>query len=311
MVRWQVHVDALYESLPPTMDHSLRRAWLALILGLCAISASPIIVKLAGVPGTTSAFYRVFIGFVVLAPWLWRRRTPLPQGRVRWAIIAGGVFFGIDLVLWNESLLRAPATSATLMANNAPLWVGLAAMLIFKERLTRFYWIGLAIAMAGMAVVTQGDLQINPNDALGLWLAAGASICYAGYLTSTGKARSGTDTVTFMVWSLLIASIVILPFAYWLQTPLWGFGWQSWAYIIGLGLFSQVIGWLAINYALGHLPASITSVTLLGQVVIAALLAVPLLNEPIRLSQIIGGICIVIGILIVGRRGTARPSPSS
>ena len=290
------------------MDTTLRRAWIALVLGIIAISISPIIVKLAGVPGTTSAFYRVFIGCLVLIPVALQRRRALPTGQVRWAVVAGGLFFGIDLIFWNESLMRAPATSATLMANNAPLWVGLAALLIFRERLTRYYWLGLALAMLGMVVVMRGDLQINPDDAFGLLLAAGASVCYAGYLTSTGQARTGTDTITFMVWSLAIAAVTILPVALWLGVPLWGFSWQSWGYLLLLGLLSQTVGWIAINYALGHLPASITSVTLLSQVIIAAVLAVPLLGEPIRLSQVIGGALIIVGIITVGRYGRA-PQP--
>ncbi|MEY3990671.1 MAG: hypothetical protein RI985_1752, partial [Chloroflexota bacterium] len=145
-----------------------QKAWLALVTGVFAISTSPIIVKLAGVPGTSTAFYRVFIGCLVLIPWFLLHKPTLPKGKALWAIIAGGLFFGVDLVLWNESLLRAPATSATLMANNAPLWVGLASMFIFKENLTRNYWIGLALAMIGMVVVAGGDLQLNPDDLNGI-----------------------------------------------------------------------------------------------------------------------------------------------
>lgn len=284
------------------MMSTQQKAWLALATGVFAISTSPIIVKLAGIPGTSTAFYRVFIGCLVLIPWFLLHKPTLPRGRALWAIVAGGLFFGVDLVLWNESLLRAPATSATLMANNAPLWVGLASMFIFKERLTRYYWIGLALAMSGMVVVAGGDLQLNPADMQGIILALGASICYAGYLLSTRQARHSMNTVTFMVWSLAIASLVILPFAIGLEAPLWGFDLSTWILIIVLGLFAQTIGWLAINYALGHLPASITSVTLLGQVIIAAMLAVPLLGEPIRGSQIIGGVLIISGIILVNRR---------
>lgn len=280
-----------------------RKAWFALIAGAIIISTSPIVVKMAGVPGTSSAFYRVFIGFLSLLPiFFWRKPTSVPTGRTRWAIIAGGLFFAIDLVLWNEGLMHAPAASASLMANSAPLWVGLASMLLFKEKLTRNYWIGLTIAMVGMVVVASGALRLSPNDLFGLSLAAGASFCYAGYILSTRQARGGTDTITFMVWSLAIASIVIYPIALWLGTPLWGFDMRSWMFILFLGIFTQTIGWIAINYALGHLPAPITSVMLLGQVVLAAVLAVPLLGEPIRASQLIGGAFILGGIVLVNRK---------
>ena len=73
-------------------------------------------------------------------------------------------------------------------------------------------------------------------------------------------------------------------------------------FILFLGIFTQTIGWIAINYALGHLPAPITSVMLLGQVVLAALLAVPLLGEPIGASQLIGGAFILGGIVLVNRK---------
>ena len=85
-----------------------RKAWFALIAGAIIISTSPIVVKMAGVPGTSSAFYRVFIGFLSLLPiFFWRKPTSVPTGKTRWAIIAGGLFFAIDLVLWNDDLTPA------------------------------------------------------------------------------------------------------------------------------------------------------------------------------------------------------------
>ena len=278
------------------------KAWLALILGAMAISSSPILVKLADVPGTSSAFYRVFIGFLVLLPWYAVKGIKVPQGRTLWAVVAGGLFFGVDLIFWNEGLMRAPAASATLVANNAPIWVGLVSLFWLKEKLSRYYWLGLALAIGGMFVVMNGDVQVNPGDVFGLSLAAGASVCYAGYLLSTRIARSGIDTVGFMVWSLGIASLVILPVAWLIGAPLSGFSMTAWGLILLLGLFSQTVGWLAINYALGHLPASVTSVVLLGQVVLATLLAVPFLGEAIRPTQIVGGALIVTGIILVNRR---------
>ncbi len=281
---------------------STQKAWIALVSGAIIISTSPIVVKLTDIPGTSSAFYRVFIGCISLLPWLLIRRPVVPRGTAMWGVIAAGAFFAIDLVFWNESLMQAPAATASLLANSAPLWVGLGASYLFREQLTRRYWIGLAVALIGMIIVAQNAFAVTPQDIPGMFLAMGASICYAGYILSTRHARGGVDTATFMIWSLAIASIIILPIALFLGKPLWGFSQLSWGYLIFLGIFTQTLGWLAINYALGHLPAPITSVVLLGQVVLAALLAVPILGEPIRTSQIIGGIFILGGIYIVNRR---------
>ena len=281
---------------------SIQKAWLALVSGAIIISTSPIVVKLTDIPGTSSAFYRVFIGCISLLPWLLIRRPVVPRGPAMWGVIAAGAFFAIDLVFWNESLMQAPAATASLLANSAPLWVGLGASYLFREQLTRRYWIGLSVALVGMLIVAQNAFAVTPQDVPGMLLAMGASVCYAGYILSTRHARGGVDTATFMIWSLAIASIIILPIALFLGKPLWGFSQLSWGYLIFLGIFTQTLGWLAINYALGHLPAPVTSVVLLGQVVLAALLAVPILGEPIRTSQIIGGLFILGGIYIVNRR---------
>jgi drug/metabolite transporter (DMT)-like permease len=178
-----------------------QKAWLALVSGAIIISTSPIVVKLTDIPGTSSAFYRVFIGCISLLPWLLIRRPVIPQGKAMWGVIAAGAFFAIDLVFWNESLMQAPAATASLLANSAPLWVGLGASYLFREQLTRRYWIGLSVALAGMVIVAQNAFAVTPQDIPGMLLAMGASVCYAGYILSTRHARGGVDTATFMIWS--------------------------------------------------------------------------------------------------------------
>ena len=84
-----------------------------------------------------------------------------------------------------------------------------------------------------------------------------------------------------------------------LGQPLFGYSPRTYLNFMGLGLVSQSLGYLAINYALGHLPASLVSPTLLGQPVVTALLAWPLLGERLRAWQIVGGIAVLTGVLLV------------
>jgi drug/metabolite transporter (DMT)-like permease len=69
-----------------------------------------------------------------------------------------------------------------------------------------------------------------------------------------------------------------------------------------------VVGWLAINYALGHLPASVVSVTLLGQPVLTAVFAVPLLGQALSQAQLLGGVVALAGIYLVNRGFARRPT---
>ncbi len=56
-----------------------------------------------------------------------------------------------------------------------------------------------------------------------------------------------------------------------------------------MAIVVQVVSLLSVNYALGHLPASLVSPTLLGQPVITAIAAVPLLGQALSAAQVIGG----------------------
>jgi drug/metabolite transporter (DMT)-like permease len=77
---------------------------------------------------------------------------------------------------------------------------------------------------------------------------------------------------------------------------------RSWAALLGLGLISQLGGYLALTYALGHLPATVTSITLLAQVPLTALLGAWLLAEPLAGAQLLGGALVLVGIGLANRR---------
>ncbi len=274
-------------------------AFAALGFGVVCIGFSAIFVQLAGVPGPVSAFYRLLVAGAVLTPfWLARGGRRLPARDLR-MILAAGVFCAIDNVLWNTSVRYIGAAPATLLGNNSPLWVGLGAWLLFRERLSGSFWLGLAVALGGMAWLMGGDafrqLRLDPGNLL----AVGASFFYAAYLIATRRARTRVDLLSVITLSTLASIVVLLPLNLALGESLTGFPARSWLALAGLGLVSQLGGWLAINYALGHLRVAPVSVCLLAQSVVTALAAMPLLGEYLRFNQVAGGALIMGGIALV------------
>lgn len=277
-------------------------AYLALVFGILCIGLSGIFVKMAGLPGPVSAFYRMLFAAIVLVPfWLGRpKRHPAPQDLG--LILAGGIFLALDLALWNTSLLLIPAATATLLANNAPLWVGLASFLLFRERLGAFYWVGLVLSLAGMVSLLGFDVVRQLRLDRGSVLALLASLLYAVYLLTTQRARSRVDLVTFMALSTLSSLGLLFLINLAMGQTLTGFSTRAWLALACLGLVSHLGGWLGINYALGHLRAAPVSVWLLGQVLVTALVAMPMLGEYPALSHLVGGALILAGILCVTQR---------
>jgi drug/metabolite transporter (DMT)-like permease len=292
------------ETRAGAVEATRLHVYLMVALGIVCIALSAIFTRLAGVPGTVSAFYRIAIAEVVLALPFARavaRGQVVRDGRVWLLALGAGVFFALDLGLWNTSLFLTSAANATLLGNDAPILVGLGALVLFRERLKGMYWVGLLLALIGMGIIVGKDLLGHSRLGGGDLLAMSAGVSYAAYLLATQRIRAKMDTLSSLFLPSLAGIIVLLAFNLALHRPLWGFSAHAYLALLALGLISQLVGWLAINYALGHLPASVVSVTLLAQPVLTALFAVPLLGEALTGNQMVGGVVALAGIYLVNR----------
>ncbi len=282
-------------------QQSHTRAYVVLALSLLGMAFSGIFVALAGAPGAVSGFYRMAIAGVALALPFARnvRQTGVPnQHEVLIAILAG-LFFAFDLFFWNTGVLISGATNPTLMGNTAPIWVGLGAMFFFKERPARQFWIGLLVAIAGAAVILGVDAL---NDVgLGTFFGILSGMFYSGYFLVVQRSRQKLNTLTSFWLSTVATTLALAIMARALGQPLTGYSNLTYLYLIGLGLFVQVGGQMGVAYALGYLPASIVSPTLLLQPVLTGLLAVPLLGERLTWVQVLGGAAVLAGVYIVHR----------
>jgi drug/metabolite transporter (DMT)-like permease len=301
-----LNAAASIETVEQPIDTTSRaRTYLALAFGIVCISLSAIFTRLSDLPGVVSGFYRIAIALVALSPLFFREvaRGRVTADRRIWLFaLAAGIF----IALWNTSLFITSAATATLLGNDAPIFVGLIALVVFRERLSRAYWIGLAIALVGMCVIAGPDLLHSASIGGGDVLAAVAGISYALYLVLTQRVRGGMSTLPSLWVPALSGAVVLLIIDLVTRQSLWGFSTHAWVMLLLLGLTSQVAGWLAINYALGHLPASIVSPTLLCQPVLTALFAVPLLAQALDPSQIVGGLVALAGIYLVNRGYSRR-----
>jgi drug/metabolite transporter (DMT)-like permease len=293
---------------PSREQISHARAYLVLALGVFAIGWSAIFVRWSAVPGWTSAFWRMTIAQLVFVPWALGARArhgsgvlPFERHAVRAAIIAG-IFFAADLAFFNTAVMVSSAANATLLGTNAPIFVALGGWLLYRERPTRRFWTGFALSFLGMLAIVGHDLAKHPTLGLGDAFAVVGAACYAGYLLYVRQSRATMDALTFSAISGVTAAATLLVICLVIGTPLHGFPTTSWLALLGLALVTQVIGHLSVAYSLGKLPVSVTSVALLGQAPITAILAVPLLGETLSALQVLGGALVLFGIYVVNRR---------
>jgi drug/metabolite transporter (DMT)-like permease len=292
---------------------SKTRAYLALALAIFGLGLSPILVRWAQAPGIVSSYYRMLLACILLGlPFLRRVRYggAMPRRGILVAVLGGALFAG-DLGTWATGVMLGGATNPTLLANVAPVWVALGALLFLKERLEGRFWLGLALSFAGAGLVLQVDLTRGLATSQGSALGLLASLFYGGYLLATQFGRRHLDSLSYTWIAGASSAILLLGGAMALGLPLTGYPASSYLNFLAMAAVAQVLGYLAVTYALGRLPASLVAPTLLTQPLATAALAVPLLGERILPLQALGGLAALAGVVIVHqarRRPTETPA---
>ncbi len=289
-------------------NRAQRIALMALLAGALGIAFAPIFVRLSEVGPVATAFWRVALATPVLALWMstestgrGHRKPTRPVDHARLAL--AGLCFAADLAVWHWSIRYTSVANATLLANFAPLFVAPVAWFLFKERFTGRFVAGMLLALAGALVLMGQSLRLDADHLFGDGLGLLTAVFYGGYILSVGHLRADFSTATIMTWSGIITAVVLLPLALLSGETLLPASVQGWAVLLGLALVSHAGGQSLIAYALAHLPASFSSVSLLLQPAAAAVFAWILLGEPLGAWQATGAAVILTGILMA-RRGS-------
>ena len=285
-----------------TQNKSLM-AYLALGVGVISLSFSAMFVRWADAPGPITAFYRLFFSIFLLLPFFLPRIKTNPS---IWSVsllfpFLAGVFTAFDLALWTASLAFTTASNATLLGNTSPLWVALGTWLILKQKLSAGFWRGLFIALMGAVLIMGTDFILHPRFGVGDAMALFTGFFYGGYFLFTQKSRTTFDPVVHIFFVGVGASLSLFTINMILGNPFFGFNRNTWLIFLASAIVSQLIGYTSLAYALGHLPASIVSPTMILQPVVTTLLAIPLLAEIPTPWQGLGGAIALVGIYLVNQ----------
>jgi len=283
-----------------------KKAFLCILIGVFLLGTSPLFVKYIHANGVLVGFYRLFFAGLMLSlpVWLFRgkqRQSGVQKVNLKWPLL-GGLAFALNISLWCSAMNYTTASAVTLLDNTAPVWVGLIGWLVLKEKQSWRFWLGLLITLTGISLMVGWDFdQSSATQLQGNLLGIASGFSYALYIFITRKARKSMDSLRYS-WIVSVSGALILFLAAILmglfKQPL---PFESLVMIFLMAFSSQVVAWLLVNYAIGHLPAAGASVALVGQPVVVTVLGVIFLQEIPTLLQLFGGVICLLGIFAAQR----------
>lgn len=286
-------------SLSPSVNLT---SLLALMIAIVALAFAPILVRLVDAEPSTIAFWRMAFAIpVLLTAWIFlpaksKEEFIKPTKRSYWIMIFGGVAFAINLIAWNFGLNNTSIANATLFVNFAPIIVGLMTWLLFHEVLPIRLVVGMIIAIAGGFLLIWPKMKLAQESVSGDAYCLLAACFYGSYLLTVQRARQYFSTFAIMTITTLVTGITCLVAALLFGEELIAATAQDWQALIALALVVQVLGQSMIAYALAKLPATLSSIILLMQPVVAAIIAMIIFDEQLLIIQWLGMFVVLLGI---------------
>lgn len=280
------------------------------MVGAAATAINPVFVRLSDLEPVASAFHRMAWALPLL--WGWARlegRPPPPvvrsSARDVGLLALCGVFFAADLIALHFSIQLTAAANAILFLNAQPIYVVFGAWLLFGEQVRPAFLSGVAVAIAGAALMLNQSAGFGEGQLLGDGLGIAAGIFYAGFILTASRLRSRFSSAVVNTWTCLMAAPLLLLAALSTGQGVIPGNAEGWAVVIALGVISQAGGQGCIVWGLGHLTAGFSAVVLLVAPVAAALFAWVFLSEPLAPLQLLGMGIVLAGITMAHR---ARPA---
>ncbi|CAN5222490.1 DMT family transporter [soil metagenome] len=287
----------------------------AVAVGVLAVSASAILIRLSEAPALAVAFWRCALGILVLLPPALARKEQFPRGKTLYIGLASGVALGAHFGFWIVSLDYTSVAASVVLVCNSPVFVAILAYLFLGEKTSPLSFVGILVALAGTVLIAQ-DGSAGGTAIFGNALALLGAATFTVYVLVGRSQRSAAEPVGVLPYSIVLysaAAATLASAALLAGDGLWGYSGETWFWLIVITLGPQILGHTVFNWALGYVEASVVSSAVLAEPVIASVLAWLVLDEAPGVATIIGGVIVLTGLsfLLRGRQSPPSTEPAS
>jgi len=286
-------------------QHTARAAIAALATAFLWASAFPAVKYLLDYYSAESIMLlRFLVASLTLIMIAAVKKIKLPEKKDLPLFALGG-FVGIFLYAWLfiTGTDAVPAGVSSFLIASAPVFTALLSISILKEKVKLFSWIGMAVSLCGLLMITASQMHGFVMN-MGVVLLVGASIATSVYTIVQRRLTKKYTPLAATVYTVCFGTLFMFVFLPGLLREMPGVPLTVNLIPVYLGAFPAAIAYLLWSYALSK-AKSTAHVTMSLYLIpfLATLFAFLWLNERIALSAFIGGIVIILGMFIANRWG--------
>ncbi len=281
------------------MISSTKKAYAGLLFAVVAVSFAALFVRLTSAPPSVTAMYRMLLSAVVLFPLV--RKSFFTQLfrlalREKLLILVSGISLGIHFIFWMTSVFTTSIASATLLLAFQPVFAMLLEWIFFHKKIAPRLWLYVFIALIGTAVIGWHDLISGHQAILGDALSLVSAFAAAGYMVTGSGVRRHFEATAYNVSVFFVAGVFLFLYSFVLHDAFWGYSTLNWVMTLFLVLVPTLLGHAVFNTLLKYLPASTISMSIIGEPIVASLLAYLFLHQNLSFVWFIGASILLIAI---------------
>lgn len=272
--------------------------YILLFISILAVAISSILIKSSNTPPGVAGMYRLYLTVLMMIPFVpWKQFWSLQITRKEWSIVLlAGVFLGLHFLFWMESLTYTSVASSLVILTLQPLFVMIGSYFLFHERVNFVMLLSMAAAVAGSIVIAWGDIGVSREALVGDGLSLLGTIAFSVYMLAGQKVSHKLPANLYSIIVFFLGGSVMLVYSLLNSFSLTDYGAVDWTYFFLLALLPTIFGHFVFNLLLQYIGATTISVGVIGEPVLAIILAYVFLGETMSISQLIGGMFTIVGI---------------
>ena len=283
------------------MEQPKIHPYIPIAIGVISVSLSAILVKLANADAGVIAFYRMLFSVLLMTPLFLSKYAHELKGLMKrdWLFSGlAGVFLAFHFILWFESLNYTSVASSTVLVTLQPLFAFAGTYFFFKEKLSLKTILAGIIAITGSVFISWGDLKVSGEAFFGDVLALIACALVTAYFLLGQDVRKRLSLVTYTMVVYAVSTITLFFYVLIKGESFGPYPSIDWLWFISLAIIPNLLGHTLFNWSVKYVSTNVISIAILFEPIGAAILAMFIFKEYLVVSQVIGGLVVIFGIML-------------